>query len=156
MVATHTETTKRKAKTAKRVSHSNVKNAEFLGITDKKKPVTCEDVWNFVREHAGNQEHNVEIVPLDNVAHDAESPMPFTKMDRPGKRASVMWLIVNGVGENKERRLSSFLREAKNHGQSTKRCADLVAALNGGYSASSKSWGTPFVKLRVVQKAKHH
>jgi hypothetical protein len=125
--------------------------AELLGITDKKRPIQGKDVWDFVRKHAGNQEHNVEIVPLPNVAMDAPSPLPFTKMDREGRRSKIMWAVVNGVGDTKDRRLSSFLREALQHGGSKVRCADLVAALNGGYSESSKSWGTPFVKLRVVK-----
>lgn len=160
MTATHSDKA-RKTTRAKKASISHVKRStsnlpELTGIENPKKPVTCKDVWDFVREHAGNHEHNVEIVPLENVAFDAESPLPFTKMDRPGKRASVMWAIVNGCGENQDRRLSSFLKEAKSHGASTKRCQDLVAALNGGYSESSKSWGTPFIKLRVVPSAKHH
>jgi hypothetical protein len=125
--------------------------AELIGITDKKRPITGKDVWEFVRKHAGNQEHNVEIVPLPNVAFDAPSPLPFTKMDREGRRSKIMWAVVNGVGAEKDRRLSTFLREALQHGGSKVRCADLVAALNGGYSESSKSWGTPFVKLRVIK-----
>jgi hypothetical protein len=127
--------------------------AEFTGIADKRRPITGRDIWDFVRKHAGNQEHNVEIVPLPNVAHDAPSPLPFTKMDREGRRPKIMWAVVNGVGKEKDRRLSTFLNEAKQHGSSRIKCADLVAALNGGYSESSKSWGTPFVKLRVIPTA---
>ena len=59
--------------------------------------------------------------------------------------------MIDGVGKEHDHRLSSFLNEAKKYGMSGRRCTDLVAALNGGYSATSKSWGTPFVKLRVTR-----
>ena len=126
------------------------------GIQDPDKPLTPNDVWEFVKEHAGNNPHNVEIVPLENVVADAPRPLPFTSMDRAGPRAQVMWSLVNGCGEGKCRRLSTFIKEAGQHGASGKRVPDLLAALNGGYSRSSKQWGTPFVMLRVIDEPKHH
>jgi hypothetical protein len=125
--------------------------ASFNGIEDPKKPVTHDDVWNFVKDKAQNQPANVLIVPLENVALDSDRPIPFTNMARPGNRSKVMWMMVNGVGDEADHRMSSFLKEARGFGMSGQRCTDLVAALNGGYSQSSKSWGTPFVKLVVVK-----
>jgi hypothetical protein len=125
--------------------------ATFNGIEDPKTPVTHEDVWNFVKEKAQNQPASVLIVPLENVALDSDRPIPFTNMARPGNRSKVMWMMVNGVGDEADHRMSTFLKEARGFGMSGQRCTDLVAALNGGYSQSSKSWGTPFVKLVVVK-----
>lgn len=123
---------------------------ELLGIKSADKPVRAEDIWQFVKKHAGNNPVNVELMPLDNVAVGSENPVPFVKLNKPGKRSTIIWAALNGVGKDKDRRLSAFLQEGLRNGMSKTQCADLVALLNGGYSRASKSWGTSFVKLVVA------
>jgi hypothetical protein len=123
--------------------------AELTGIKNGDKPVRAEDIWQFVKKNAGNNPVNVELVPLDNAMPDGKASVPFVKLDKPGKRSSIIWAALNGVGKDHDRRLSAFLQEGLRNGMSKTQCADLVALMNGGYSRASKSWGTPFVKLVV-------
>lgn len=120
---------------------------EMVGIKNADKPVRSEDLWAWVKRHAGNNPVNVEIMPLENVASGDKAAVPFVKLDKPGKRSTIIWAALNGVGKDKDRRLSAFLQEGLRNGMSKTRCADLLALMNGGYSRSSKSWGTSFVKL---------
>jgi hypothetical protein len=144
-------TTEAKAdvKTQKPVPTVATPAAEFNGITDKKKEVTSAAVWQFVREKAGNNPANVEVVLLDGVDPKSASPFPFTQMAKGGKRAEIMWALVTGAGKEKSRKLSDIRAYAITKGMSGQRMDDIVAALNGGYSTKSKQWGTPFIKLVV-------
>ena len=124
---------------------------EFLGITDPKKPVTAAAVWAFIKAHAGNNPANVEVVLADGVDAKSERPFPFTQMQKPGKRSEIMWALVKGVGKDHDRRLSAIRQYAGERGMSGTKLDDLLAAMNGGFSATSKQWGTSFIKLRVRQ-----
>lgn len=147
-----------KAVSARKAASSDTPVLE--GIKNPEQPVTYQQVWDFIKREAGDNPYNVEIVPLENVVKEAEKPFPFTNMTRQGPRSQVMWFLVNGCGETNCRRLSSFLKESGTKGASGTRIPDLLAAMNGGYSRSSKQWGTPFVMLRVIDNktppSKHH
>jgi hypothetical protein len=116
------------------------------------KPLTHTDVWAFVQQHAGGNPANVRIVPLPNVAKDAPRPLPFAAMDKAGKRSTILWALVNGVKtkDGVSDRLSLFRALAIANGASGSKLEDLLAGLNGGFSPSSKSWGTGFIQLEVV------
>jgi hypothetical protein len=133
---------------AKTVPHPQ---QELLGIQDPKKPVTAAQVHAFVRAHAGNNPANVEVVLYDGIDPKSQKPFPFTHMEKDGKRSQIMWALVNGVGKDKDRRLSVIKDYAGARGMSGEKMDDLLAAMNGGFSQKSKQWGTPFVKLRVRQ-----
>jgi hypothetical protein len=51
-----------------------VKSAELV-VTDKE--ISYNEIWSFVQQHAGGNEANVRIVPLDNVDIASASPVPF-------------------------------------------------------------------------------
>ena len=51
-----------------------VKSAELV-VTDKE--ITYAEIWSFIQEHAGGNEANVKIVPLDNVDTESAVPVPF-------------------------------------------------------------------------------
>lgn len=123
--------------------------AEFHGITDKKKEITSAAIWQFVREKAGNNPANVEVVLLDGVDPKSASPFPFTQMSKGGKRAEIMWALVKGAGKDHSRKLSDIRAYGITKGMSGTRLDDIVAALNGGYSSKAKTFGTPFIKLVV-------
>jgi hypothetical protein len=137
------------AKTQKPVPTVATPAAEFTGITDKKKEVTAAQIWQFIREKAGNNPANVEVVLLDGVDPKSASPFPFTQMAKGGKRAEIMWALVRGTGKDHSRKLSDIRAFAITKGMSGQRMDDIVAALNGGYSTKSKPWGTAFIKLVV-------
>lgn len=124
---------------------------ELHGIEDKKRPVTAQAVWNFIKAHAGNNPANVEVVLYDGIDPKSERPFPFTQMQKPGKRSEIMWALVKGVGKDHDRRLSAIRDYCGERGMSGQRMDDLLAAMNGGFSQKSKQWGTPHVKLRVRQ-----
>lgn len=123
--------------------------AEFNGIVDRKKEITAAQIWQFVREKAGNNPANVEVVLLDGVDPKSASPFPFTQMAKSGKRAEIMWALVNGAGKEKSRKLSDIRQYAITKGMSGQWMDDIVAALNGGYSSKAKTFGTAFIKLVV-------
>jgi hypothetical protein len=137
------------AKSQKPVPTVAAPAAEFHGITDKKKEITSAAIWQFVREKAGNNPANVEVVLLDGVDPKSASPFPFTQMAKGGKRAEIMWALVKGVGKDHSRKLSDIKTFGTAKGMSGTKLDDIVAALNGGYSSKSKQWGTPFIKLVV-------
>lgn len=120
------------------------------------KPVTAAALWAWVQANAGGNPANVRIVPLDNVVRTAPRPLPFAAMDKAGKRSSILWALVNGTPgkDGKSDKLDAFKAYAIAHGASGHKLDDLLAAMNGGFSASSKSYGTGFVRLEVVPPAK--
>lgn len=128
--------------------------ATLTGIAGTKgEPVTAAQLWAFVNTKAGGNYSAVQIVPLANVNPNAASPIPFTNMQKQGNRAAIFWAIVKGVpvpNGKPSRTLASYLAHSLKHGASSKNPLDLLAALNGGFSTSSKTWGTPYVKLVVT------
>ena len=81
-----------KKSTAKAV----VKSAELL-VTDAE--ISYDQIWQFVQEHAGGNEANVHIVPLDNVDKESVQPVPFGYGGRPGGvRQTIQDWMLFGVG----------------------------------------------------------
>lgn len=108
--------------------------------------LSAQDINNFVREIAGGNPNDVEIIPLDNVDLDGQFPFPFGNSGKTGGvRNQIQDMIAHGV--NGDRRLSIVLQEASKLGHSKTRPVCLLAVLNGGYSPSSKYWGTAYAKL---------
>jgi hypothetical protein len=96
----------------------------------------------------------VAIVALPNAT--GLNPLPFAKMGNAGKRAAILWALVNGApgakGQPNNRTLAAFVQYSKGLGASGAQMLDLCAALNGGYSASSKQYGQPYIALQVITK----
>jgi len=124
------------------------KGAELVR-TDKE--ISAEDILSFVREAAGGNPNNVEIVPLDNVDLEGKYPFPF---GNGGKENGVRNLIQNMIayGVDGDRTLGVVLQAAGKLNHSKTKPVCLLATLNGGYSPSSKYWGTSYVKLRVKRE----
>ena len=57
----------------KSTAKSVVKSAELV-VTDRE--LEYSEIWAFVQEHAGGNEANVKIVPLDNVDLASATPVP--------------------------------------------------------------------------------
>ena len=111
-------------------------------------------IWAWVQANAGGNPANVAIVPLPNAT--GPNPLPYTRMGNAGKRAAIAWALVNGTpgakGQPNSRTLAAFVTYSKGNGASGAQLLDLCAALNGGFSPSSKQWGTPYVALQVIAK----
>ena len=116
-------------------------------------PLEYSDIWAFVNAEAGGNIHNVQVVQLDNVKLDSDQPVPFGYTGKTGGvRATIQDWLLKGVDGNHS--LFSILNAAKPLGHSTKSPICLLAMLNGGYTPSSKVWGTGYVKLVVQPQAK--
>ena len=112
-------------------------------------PLTYAQIWQFVNTHAAGNLHNVQVVPLPNVKLGDAQPVPFGFTGKTGGvRATIQNWLLNGVKGNNS--LAAILNAAKPLGHSTKSPNCLLAMFNGGYSPSSATWGTGYVKL-VVQ-----
>ena len=124
-----------------------------LQITNGK-PLTYKCIWAFVNTHAKGQLANVQVVPLPNVKKGNAAPVPFGYNGKVnGVRATKQnWLLfcVKGAKQNNAH---VALTNAKPLGHSYKSPICLLALLNGGYSPSSATWGTSFVKLVVTPQA---
>ena len=102
---------------------------------------------SFINKHAGGNTHNVKIVALNNVAAAPLQPVPFGYNGKPnGVRAQIQNHMLAGPT------LFAALNAGAKHkgGQSKTKPICLLALLNGGYTASAPTWGTPFVKLVVT------
>lgn len=129
-----------------RKTKATVKSAELF-VTDKE--ISYEEIWAFVQKHAGGNEANVRIVPLENVDTESATPVPFGYGGRPGGvRQTIQDWMLKGVDGDTS--LKAVLNKAAPLGHSRKKPVCLHALMHGGYSPSSKYWMTPFVKL-VVQ-----
>ena len=116
-------------------------------------PLEYSDIWAFVNLEAGGNIHNVQVVPLDNVKLDSDQPVPFGYTGKTGGvRATIQDWLLKGVDGSHS--LFSILNAAKPLGHSTKSPICLLAMLNGGYTPSSKVYGTGYVKLVVQPQAK--
>tara|TARA_R110001599_G_scaffold316284_1_gene525384 strand:+ start:162 stop:572 length:411 start_codon:yes stop_codon:yes gene_type:complete len=106
---------------------------------------------SFINKHAGGNTHNVKIVALSNVAAAPLQPVPFGYNGKPnGVRAQIQNHMLSGPT------LFAALNKGAKHkgGQSKAKPICLLALLNGGYTASAPTWGTPFVKLVVTAPPK--
>ena len=116
-------------------------------------PLNYSAIWAFVNAEAGGNIHNVQVVPLDNVKLDSDQPVPFGYTGKTGGvRATIQDWLLKGVDGSHS--LFSILNAAKPLGHSTKSPICLLAMLNGGYTPSSKVYGTGYVKLVVQPQAK--
>lgn len=126
-------------------------SAEFVFSGEE---VTGEMVWQFINSQAGGNPNNVIVVSLDNFRVNDKKPTPFGYA-RPGGPRS-QFHDFHGKGVPQETGKPSFKlgvmldRMRKMDGHSKQKMICTCALLNGGYSLSSKTWGTPFIKL-VVQ-----
>ena len=106
---------------------------------------------SFINKHAGGNTHNISIVPLGNVAAAPLQAVPFGYNGKAGGvRATIQNHMVSGPT------LFAALNAGAKHkgGQSKAKPICLLALLNGGYTASAPTWGTPFVKLVVTAPPK--
>ena len=128
-------------------------------IRDRFKPLTYAQIWQFINTHAQGNLHNVQVVPLPNVKLGEAHPIPFGYTGRVGGvRATIQNWLLHGItvegGIKNNRSLAAILNVAKtSFGHSTKSPICLLALLNGGYSPSSATWGTGYVKLVVQPQA---
>ena len=124
-----------------------------LQITNGK-PLTYACIWQFVNTHAQGQLANVQVVPLPNVKKGNAVPVPFGYNGKTnGVRATIQNWFLFGVKGAKQNNAGVAQAHAKKLGHSPKRPICLLALLNGGYSPSSATWGTSFVKLVVKPQA---
>ena len=124
-----------------------------LQITNGK-PLTYDCIWQFVNTHAQGQLANVQVVPLTNVKTGNAIPVPFGYNGKVnGVRATIQNWLLFGVKNAKQNNAHVALTHAKPLGHSYKSPICLLALLNGGYSPSSATWGTSFVKLVVSPNA---
>ena len=124
-----------------------------LQITNGK-PLTYACIWQFVNTHAQGQLANVQVVPLPNVKTGNALPVPFGYNGKTnGVRATIQNWLLFGVKGAKQNNAHVALTNAKPLGHSYKSPICLLALLIGGYSPSSATWGTSFVKLVVKPQA---
>ena len=124
-----------------------------LQITNGK-PLTYACIWQYVNTHAQGQLANVQVVPLTNVKTGNAIPVPFGYNGKVnGVRATIQNWLLFGVKNAKQNNAHVALTHAKPLGHSYKSPICLLALLNGGYSPSSATWGTSFVKLVVSPNA---
>ena len=111
--------------------------------------ITYAQLWAFINGQAGGNLHNVQVVPLGNVQLDQAQPVPFGFNGKVGGvRHTIQSWLLYGIDGNTS--LAAILKAASKLGHSAKKPNCLLALLNGGYSPSSATWGTGYVKL-VVQ-----
>jgi hypothetical protein len=117
-----------------------------------KHPVTQAQVQHFINSQCGGNPALCAVQPLPNMVQGA--PVPFLRK-ATGARAAIinalLWGFANGhTGPvNVGGAYQHF--KAKQYG--TQGYLDLVALLNGGFTASSKTWGQPVATLVAVQPA---
>jgi hypothetical protein len=149
--ATPAPATPAPATPAKAATPTTGKGATLLPISNPKQAITAAQVHAFVNKAAGGNPANVAIVFIGSKA--GANPMPFANMVKQGKRASILWALVNGVpvkGSKPSNTLATYFTYSKGLGASQANPLDLLAALNGGFSTSSKNWGTGYIKLVVT------
>ena len=127
---------------------------EFVGLPQqdgKFVEVTGKDVHKWANQVAGGNLNDIAVVALDNVNPKDTKPTPFGYSRPGGPRAAFHDYHILGI--DGEFALGKILDKCKawdkSHSRQEMVCT--VALLNGGYSRSSKTWGTPFIKL-VVKK----
>lgn len=115
-------------------------------------PVTGAMLWQWVNTHAGGQLNNVYVYPLSNVgAQNSAKPTPFGYARPSGTRAMYHnWHLFgykqqDGTVTQSLGTIANAMRQHDGHSWQQLICT--CALLNGGYSRSSPTWGTPFIKL---------
>ena len=140
-------------KMAQAKTKTATKSVAVATLQNTGSPLNYSDIWAFVNAEAGGNIHNVQVVPLDNVKLDSDQPVQFGYPGKTGGvRATIQDWLLKGVDGSHS--LFSILNAAKPLGHSTKSPICLLAMLNGGYTPSSKVYGTGYVKLVVQPQAK--
>lgn len=123
--------------------------AAFAGFVH---PVTTAQVNQFINSQCGGNPAFAAIVALPNLP--ANSLPPFLRKATGGRATVVnalLWGFANGhTGPVNVAGAYAHFGQAK---LATQGYADLLALLNGGFSASSKTWGQPFAKLVATTPA---
>ena len=141
-----------KAKTATKNTTATAAAAVNVATFTGGKEITYAQLWAWVNTAAGGNLHNVQVVPLANVQAGTSSPVPFGYNGKAGGvRQTIQDWLLQGVEGNTS--LAAILAAAKPLGHSSKKPVCLMAMLQGGYSPSSATWGTPYVKLVVQPQA---
>ena len=95
----------------------------------------------------------MRIVPLENVDLTSAEPVPFGYGGKVGgvRQRIQDWMLKGIDGDTS---LKLVLSKAAKLGHSRKKPNCLLALMNGGYTPSSKYWGTAYVKLVVENQPK--
>lgn len=146
--------TKAKAAAPATPAPAPVSNAALFGTAEK--PVDVQALRAWVNQHCGGNWSRAGLVVRDNVVSDwqkqgLKGPVPFGYNGNPhGTRALLqnhLFTCAN-VGAHWAWCKSgdkAAIGTVKQHTPNNPVC--LLALLNGGYSPSAKTWGTPFVHL---------
>lgn len=112
-------------------------------------PVTNGQVQQFINSQCGGNPALCGIVALPNITQG--QAVPFLRK-ASGGRASIINALLWGFanGHTGPVPVAGAYQYFKAKGLAVQGYADLLALLNGGFSASSKTWGQPFAKLVVL------
>lgn len=118
----------------------------FAGFTH---PVTATQVQHFINSQCGGNPALCGIVALPNIAQG--QVVPFLRK-ATGGRASVINALLWGFanGHTGPVPVAGAYQHFKAKGLAVQGYVDLLSLLNGGFSATSKTWGQPFAKLVVL------
>jgi len=114
-----------------------------------KHPVTQQQLQHFINSQCGGNPALVGIAPLPNMV--AGAPVPFLRK-ATGARASIVNALLWGFaqGHSGPVNMGAAYQHFKAKGYATQGNLDVLALLNGGFSASSKTWGQPVAQLVVL------
>ena len=114
-----------------------------------KHPVTQAQVQHFINTQCGGNPALCGITPLPNAVPGA--PVPFLRKGT-GARATIVNALLWGFANDHKGpvNVAGAYQHFKAKGYTAQGYADLVALLNGGFSASSKTWGQPVAQLVTV------
>jgi hypothetical protein len=122
------------------------KPAAFAGFSH---PVTDSQIQQFINTQCGGNPAMCGIVALENI--QPGQLVPFLRKANGGRATivnSLLWGFANG--HNGPVPVAGAYQHFKSKGLAVQGYTDLRALLNGGFSASSKTWGQPFAKLVVL------
>lgn len=112
-------------------------------------PVTATQVQHFINSQCGGNPALCGVVPLENIAPG--QVVPFLRKATGGRATIVnalLWGFANG--HTGPVPVAGAYQHFKTKGLQVQGYLDLLALLNGGFSATSKTWGQPFAKLVVL------
>jgi hypothetical protein len=106
-------------------------------------------VQHFINTQCGGNPALCGIAPLPNAVPGA--PVPFLRKGT-GARATIVNALLWGFANDHKGpvNVAGAYQHFKAKGYAAQGYADLVALLNGGFSASSKTWGQPVAQLVTV------
>lgn len=114
-----------------------------------KHPVTQQQLQHFINSQCGGNPALVGIVPLPNMVQGA--PVPFLRK-ATGARAAIINALLWGFaqGHTGPVNMGAAYQHFKVKGLAPQGNLDVLALLNGGFTASSKTWGQPVAQLVVL------